>query len=375
MFRAVINLLKKLRDAVKRFFGLDAKPVTKKDAGPEARQMEMILQKAKVSFQQRWKRNAKSQASLADFEVIKTLGEGKFGRVMLIRKRVAVKPSYYALKIMNKRTILMRCSVTCVLFEKRILQAVNHPFLVNYRYHFKDNANLYLVLEYVSGGDLFTHLRRAVRFGESQTKFYAAQIILSLEYLHYMGVVHRDIKPENIMVDDQGFLKLTDFGFSKFIGNGMTSTKCGTRVYMSPEILAFKRNFYSFYVDWWPVGVLIYEMSVGRVPFEAANNLELIYKINKHEVRYPSYLKGSRKNIVKAMLHPNLERRLITARDIKMEAFFDDVNWIALYERKVKAPFIPTVRSIMDTSNFDNFKEERIEEWQEDVYSEEFKDF
>lgn len=377
MIKTAKRLFNKLVKFVKHLLGYEEEEAPRRRVVTQEEdvKMESVLRIAKMLFHEKWYKNPPSSVSLSDFQLVKTLGEGKFGRVMLIRKRETDPPEYFALKIMNKRTILMRCSVACVLYEKRILQSVKHPFVVNYKYHFKDNANLYLVLEYIAGGDLFTHIRRAVRFGEFQTKFYAAQLVLALEYLHYVGVVHRDLKPENLMLDEFGYIKVTDFGFSKYIGDGTTSTKCGTRVYMAPEILTFKKVHYSYSVDWWPLGVLIYEMSVGRVPFEAANNLELLYKIKKHSVRYPSYLKPNTKSVIRGLLAPKLEHRLVNPADIKMHAYFDNINFMELMERKIEAPYLPTIRSIMDTSNFDHFKEEKIEDWQNDVYEEEFKDF
>ncbi|XP_065222134.1 uncharacterized protein LOC135846780 [Planococcus citri] len=370
------NLVRKVLKKFKSFFGYHEEPEDKRQRIElQSQKIETFLQQSKTTFQEKWKKNEKSNVTMSDFILVRTLGEGKFGRVMLIRDKRSEIPTYLALKVMNKRTILLRCTVACVLFEKRILQSCQHPFVVQYKHHFKDNANLYLVLEYVGGGDLYVHIRRSIRFNDALVRFYAAQLILALEYLHYMGVVHRDLKPENIMVGENGYLKVTDFGFSKYIGNGLTSTKCGTRAYMAPEILSFKRIFYSFNVDWWPIGVLIYEMSVGRIPFEASNNLELLYRIKKHDIRYPSYLKKCTKEIVQKLLTYKIASRLVLAKDIKMHSYFEEINWVALFERKVEPPFVPTVRSSMDTSNFEHFQEERIEEWQEDIYEEEFKDF
>lgn len=353
----------------------NADPTTPPPPPREYESMAEVLRNGKAEFEDKWKRPIASSMRLSDLEICKTLGHGKFGRVMLVR--LLRQPNdYAAMKVMNKRVILSKSTVACVLFEKKILQATNFPFLVRYHNHFKDNANLYLVLEYVPGGDMFTHLRRAYRFDDASTRFYVAQIALSLEYLHHLGIVHRDLKPENVMIMVDGFLKIADFGLAKRIGvRGKTSTKCGTRVYMAPELLAMRRVHYSFSVDWWALGVMTYEMTVGRMPFEASHPMELLYKINRKQIRYPAYMHENTVKLVHGLLEPNLKYRLVSTQEVKSHPYFQTTNWLQLYYKKVQPPFVPVVRSARDTTNFDTIAEEPIEEWAEDVFAEEFENF
>lgn len=370
-------MLVSIRDLIERVLRKrkDENAPTTPPPPKEQQSLAEILRRGKADFENKWRRPKDSSIRLSNVEIVKTLGTGKFGRVMLVR--LFHQPEEYAaMKVMNKRIILSKSTVTCVLYEKKILQATSFPFLVRYLNHFKDNANLYLILEYVPGGDMFTHLRRAYRFDDTWTRFYVAQITLSLEYLHQLGIVHRDLKPENVMLGVDGFLKITDFGLAKWIGvRGKTSTKCGTRVYMAPELLAMRRIRYSFSVDWWAMGVMTYEMIVGRMPYEASHPMELLYKINRKQIRYPAYMNENTVKLVHELLEPDINYRLVTTQQVKSHPYFQTTNWLQLYYKKVQPPFVPVVRSARDTHNFDVITEEPIEEWAEDVFADEFENF
>lgn len=372
MFFSIKDLIEKVLSKRKNPAGENAESSS---TPKEHESIAEVLRHAKANFEAKWRQTVASSMRLSDLEICKTLGYGKFGRVMLVR--LMREPSdYAAMKVMNKRVVLSKSTISCVLFEKKILQATSFPFLVRYINHFKDNANLYLVLEYVPGGDMFTHLRRAYRFDDVLTRFYIAQIALSLEYLHHLGIVHRDLKPENVMIGVDGFLKIADFGLAKPIGvRGKTSTKCGTKVYMAPELLAMRRVYYSFSVDWWALGVMTYEMTVGRTPFEASHPMELLYKINRKQIRYPIYMHENTVKLVHGLLEPDLKYRLIGTAEVKAHPFFQTTNWLQLYYKKVQPPFVPVVRSPRDTNNFDPITEEPLEEWTKDVFATEFEDF
>ncbi len=332
-----------------------------------------ILQKAKEKVERKWARNLKNTSKLSDFELVRTLGSGTFGRVMLVRYIVTANKPYYAMKIMAKRKVIRANNVRHVLNEKRILQAVRFPFIVNYMYHFKDNANIFLVMEYVAGGDMFTHLKRMGKFEEDLAAFYAAQVGLAFEYLHYVGIVYRDLKPENVVIDKTGYLKITDFGFAKKIDNKKTQTMCGTPEYYAPEIV--KNQSYSFSVDWWTLGVLIYEMSYGRPPFRSSNVLKLFQLILDNEVEFPDYFSANTKSIIKHLMRKERTKRISSAKELKEHKYFENIEWMQLYRRKKEPPYLPHVFSESDTHNFEKQEEEKIEEFTEDVYAEEFEEF
>lgn len=187
---------------------------------------DVYLKRSKKQFDGKWSSEFKSNATLADFVTIKTLGTGSFGRVMLVKHKKK-GDKMYAMKIMEKSHVVKTKQVEHTHSEIRILDAMNFEFLVHMEFYFKDNVYLFLVMPFINGGEMFTHLRQQRRFDETLTKFYAAQVILAFEYIHYLGMVYRDLKPENILLDKDGFLKITDYGFCKKIDDQRTYTLCG----------------------------------------------------------------------------------------------------------------------------------------------------
>ncbi|KAJ3227679.1 hypothetical protein HK099_000784 [Clydaea vesicula] len=314
--------------------------------------------------------------SLSDFTVLRTLGTGSFGRVHLVKLNCS--GVYYAMKALKKSEIVRLKQVEHTLNEKKILAQVSMPFTVNLFCTFQDSVHLFLVLEYVSGGELFSYLRKAGRFPAEVAKFYAAEVVLAFEHLHERDIIYRDLKPENLLVDSKGNIKITDFGFAKFVPD-QTWTLCGTPDYLAPEIIQSKG--YGKAVDWWALGILIYEMIAGHPPFFDDDHFKLYEKIVSCKLQFPSFFDPIAKDLVKKLLTPDLSKRFGNLKngveDIKLHKWFVGVNWDALLKRNIPAPFIPKLLHPGDASNFDVY----VEDYEPyglpgaDLHSELFLDF
>mmetsp|Transcript_21505 Transcript_21505/g.71266 ORF Transcript_21505/g.71266 Transcript_21505/m.71266 type:complete len:358 (+) Transcript_21505:2-1075(+) len=297
--------------------------------------------------------------SFADFEVKKTLGTGSFGRVRLVKHKKSGR--VYALKMLSKALVLRTKQLDHVLCEKEVLEALSFPFIVNVYASFQDELYLYLVLEYSIGGEFFTHLRKANRFPNDTARFYAAGVILTFEYLHNRNIVYRDLKPENLLLDAHGHLKVCDFGFAKTVEPGTnTWTLCGTPEYLAPEIILNKGHGKA--VDWWALGVLIFEMLAGYPPFYAEDRMQLYQSILAGKIDYPRHIKKEAKDLISRLLTSDLSRRLGNlkggALDIRTHAWFKGFDWEALINRTMSAPISINVRSADDASMFDDYDDD-----------------
>nr|QND78270.1 S6K [Cyrtorhinus lividipennis] len=294
-----------------------------------------------------------------DFELRKVLGKGGYGKVFQVRKTTGKDSgTIFAMKVLKKASIVRNQKDTAhTKAERNILEAVKHPFIVDLMYAFQTGGKLYLILEYLSGGELFMHLEREGIFLEDTACFYLSEIILALEHLHRQGIIYRDLKPENILLDSQGHVKLTDFGLCKeHIEEGiMTHTFCGTIEYMAPEILT--RSGHGKAVDWWSLGALMYDMLTGAPPFTAENRKRTIEKILRGKLILPPYLTPDARDLIRKLLKRQVLQRLGSAPGdgdaIRNHMFFKHIHWNDVMSRKLDPPFKPSLSSEDDVSQFD----------------------
>ncbi|XP_077834060.1 serine/threonine-protein kinase N1 isoform X8 [Macaca mulatta] len=299
----------------------------------------------------------KSPLTLEDFKFLAVLGRGHFGKVLLSEFRPSGE--LFAIKALKKGDIVARDEVESLMCEKRILAAVTnagHPFLVNLFGCFQTPEHVCFVMEYSAGGDLMLHIHSDV-FSEPRAVFYSACVVLGLQFLHEHKIVYRDLKLDNLLLDTEGYVKITDFGLCKEgMGYGdRTSTFCGTPEFLAPEVLT--DTSYTRAVDWWGLGVLLYEMLVGESPFPGDDEEEVFDSIVNDEVRYPRFLSAEAIGIMRRLLRRNPERRLGSserdAEDVKKQPFFRTLGWEALLARRLPPPFVPTLSGRTDVSNFD----------------------
>lgn len=294
-----------------------------------------------------------------DFELKKVLGKGGYGKVFQVRKTTgADSNSYFAMKVLKKASIVRNQKDTAhTRAERSILEAVRHPFIVELVYAFQTGGKLYLILEYLSGGELFMHLEREGIFLEDTTLFYLSEIILALEHLHNLGIIYRDLKPENVLLDAQGHVKLTDFGLCKeHIQEGIvTHTFCGTIEYMAPEILT--RSGHGKAVDWWSLGALMFDMLTGMPPFTADNRKNTIDAILKGKLNIPAYLAADSRDLIRRLMKRQVSQRLGSGpsdgQAVRAHTFFKNVRWDDVLARRLDPPIKPSLRSEDDVSQFD----------------------
>ncbi|XP_054721932.1 LOW QUALITY PROTEIN: serine/threonine-protein kinase Sgk2-like [Uloborus diversus] len=297
----------------------------------------------------------KKNVKPTDFEFLKVIGKGSFGRVLLAKHKV--EGNVYAVKVLQKKMILKRNEKNHVMSERNVLlKNLHHPFLVGLHYAFQTPDKLYFVLDYVNGGELFFHLQRERYFQEPRARFYAAEITSALGYLHSEGIIYRDLKPENILLDYKGHVVLTDFGLSKegLAEKDTTTTFCGTPEYLAPEVL--RKQAYDKSVDWWCLGAVLYEMLYGLPPFYSKDTMEMYQNILNKPLRVRTNISIPARNLLDGLLQKDKTKRLGRERDveeIKEHDFFRAINWNDLEAKQIPPPYNPNVRGQMDLKNID----------------------
>ncbi|QDS75134.1 cAMP-dependent protein kinase catalytic subunit [Venturia effusa] len=304
-------------------------------------------------------RTTKGKYTLTDFTIQRTLGTGSFGRVHLVQSKHNQR--FYAIKVLKKAQVVKMKQVEHTNDERRMLQKVKHPFLITLWGTFQDSKNLYMVMDFVEGGELFSLLRKSQRFPNPVAKFYAAEVTLALDYLHKQNIIYRDLKPENLLLDRHGHLKITDFGFAKEVPD-ITWTLCGTPDYLAPEVVASKG--YNKSVDWWSLGILIFEMLCGFTPFwDGGSPMKIYENILKGKVKYPPYIHPDAQDLLMKLITSDLSKRLGNlhsgSKGVMDHPWFAEVTWERLEKKDIDAPYVPPVRAgVGDASQFDKYPEE-----------------
>uniref|UniRef100_A0A8C5QZI7 protein kinase C n=1 Tax=Leptobrachium leishanense TaxID=445787 RepID=A0A8C5QZI7_9ANUR len=286
------------------------------------------------------------------FTFHKVLGKGSFGKVLLAELKG--RNEYFAIKVLKKDVVLIDDDVECTMVEKRVLAlAWDNPFLTHIHCSFQTKEHLFFVMEFLNGGDLMFHIQDKGRFDLYRATFYAAEIICGLQFLHSKGIIYRDLKLDNVMLDREGHIKIADFGMCKenVFGDHKASTFCGTPDYIAPEILQGLK--YTFSVDWWSFGVLLYEMLIGQSPFHGDDEDELFESIRVDVPHFPRWITKESKDILEKLFVRDPVKRLGVTGDIRSHAFFKTINWNLLEKKQMEPPFKPKVKSPNDYNNFD----------------------
>lgn len=294
----------------------------------------------------------KNKVTLNDFQIIKLLGKGAFGKVLLVYNEELKK--YFAMKTLRKDYIKKNQQTKHTKEERKILEKIDYPFISKLYYAFQNEKKLFMITEYMPGGEMFYHLHMNDHFNENKARFYIAEIVLAIDHLHKNNILYRDLKPENILLDELGHIKLTDFGLSKIMNNiekDKTYTVCGTPIYVAPEVLTGQG--YNKLVDWWSVGVLLYEFLAGYSPYREART-KIDIKIYKKNLEQDPLISDTAFDLIKKFCTFDVSKRIgKNFEDIKNHEFFKDIDWIKLEKKEITPPYKPKIRFAGDVGNFD----------------------
>jgi serine/threonine protein kinase len=300
-------------------------------------------------------------ATLEDFKQLKILGQGSFGKVVLVKNENNNK--LYAMKILDKKYIVKKNQVSHTQTERAMLEKLKHPFIVRLNYAFQDSKRLYFLTEFLQGGELFFHLRRNSGYKEKAVRFYMCQILLALEYMHNNNYIYRDLKPENILIDKEGNIKLTDFGLSKIMPPDETTTytMCGTAEYLAPEILFGKG--YDKTCDWFSFGVVLFEMFCGYHPFKSKGQ-KIDPNIYLRKTYIPDKVGKTARDLIEKLFVSNPKKRLgyKSSDEVKNHPFFKGIDFDKVLRKEYKPPFIPKLKDDTDLRYFDeNYTQLKVE--------------
>jgi len=302
----------------------------------------------KVKFEEKSKKVVKD---LSCFDVLKVIGRGTFGKVILVRNKY--DQSLLAIKCIKKHQIIKNKNIENIKNEKRILEKIEHPFIISLRYTFQNKEKIFMAFDYYNGGELFFHLQKQRRFSENLARFYAAEIYIALRYLHKQKYVYRDLKPENIILDKTGHIKLIDFGLAKedISPSNLTNTICGTNEYIPPEVICGKK--YGFNFDWWGFGNILYEMLYGFPAFNDQSKTNLFRKIVYSEPSYKGVnISIDALDLLKSLLKKDPKER-IKPEDIPNHPWFQGTNFEDILSMRVVPPYKPKIKNEEDLSNID----------------------
>ena len=338
------------------------KPLLEKDEIEESK--EEIMNETKIDEDSN-EQALNVKVTYNDFEPLKLLGRGSFGEVLLVRLKANQK--VYAMKILSKKLLKRKKQEEHTKTERDLMVKINSPFIVNIKSAFQDSTKLYIVSEFMQGGDMFFHLHdgQIIIFNNEKTKFYIIELVLALEFLHKNNMVYRDLKPENILMDKEGHIKITDFGLSKILDdmNDKVFTLCGTPQYIAPEVI-YKRG-YDKGIDWWSLGCILYEFLTGSLPFYIPRGGKISTKTFETPVKFPKNMNKDDIDLISKLLTVNPKQRLGNgpndAEDIKAHPYFKDVDWNKYLKREITPPFVPKLKNDQDLRYFDKaFTDEAV---------------
>ena len=299
-----------------------------------------------------------------DFTPLKLLGRGSYGQVCLVRLKINNK--LYAMKVLDKLLLKEKHQELHTKSERDLMVKIHCPFIVNIKSAFQDEKYLYIISDFMQGGDLYYHIHEKGVLDFEEAQFYISEIVLALEYLHKNNMIYRDLKPENILLDNKGHVKLTDFGLSKMLNSSdeRSFTICGTIQYIAPEM--FIKKGYDHMIDWWSLGCLMYEMFAGKFAFKIKRNADINMDVYKQKLQFPRRMDEDAKDLINQLLVFEPKKRLGFGKNgvdkIKKHPFFEGINWDDIWNKNVTPPFVPELDDELDLRYFDKqFTDEPLE--------------